>query len=117
MPGGHIIPLARTIDRSGLLYMTAIQVESKGYGYLEGCWCARLGKGADWTLLTSGGEEMFLRAYYFDDHDTSILPFVGLTRKEITAGMATLSAFVEYTEYPVSFDAGFEFIWQNGADK
>ena len=34
------------------------------------------------------------RAYYFDQHDTAILPFVGLTRKEITNGTATLSAFV-----------------------
>jgi hypothetical protein len=92
-----MIPLAKT-NRSGLLYMTAVQVESLGYGYLEGCWRVRLGQG-DWTLLTSGGEEMFLGAYYFDAHDTSILPFVGLTRKEMTPMhgrmKATMSAFVE----------------------
>lgn len=97
VPAGYMIPLAKT-NRSGLLYMTAIQVESQGYGYLEGCWRAKLGDD-DWTLLTSGGEEMFMGAYYFDNHDTSILPFVGLTRKEMTVMhgqmKATLSAFVE----------------------
>ena len=97
VPPGYMIPLAKT-NRSGLLYMTAVQVESLGYGYLEGCWRVRLGQG-DWTLLTSGGEEMFLGAYYFDAHDTSILPFVGLTRKEMTPMhgrmKATMSAFVE----------------------
>lgn len=97
VPPSFMIPLAKT-NRSGLLYMTAVQVESLGYGYLEGCWRVKLGDG-DWTLLTSGGEEMFMGAYYFDDHDTSILPFVGLTRKEMTSingqTKATLSAFVE----------------------
>jgi hypothetical protein len=97
VPPGFMIPLAKT-NRSGLLYMTAVQVESLGYGYLEGCWRAKLGDD-DWTLLTSGGEEMFMGAYYFDNHDTSILPFVGLTRKEMTSingqTKATLSAFVE----------------------
>ena len=114
VPAGYMIPLAKT-DRSGLLYMTAVQVESTGYGYLEGCWRAKLGD-AEWTQLTSGGEEMFMGAYYFDDRDTSILPFVGLTRKEVTNGRATLSAFVEYTEYPITFEDGLDFQWQNGAD-
>lgn len=97
VPSGYMIPLAKT-NRSGLLFMTAVQVESRGYGYLEGCWRVKLGNG-DWTLLTSGGEEMFMGAYYFDNHDTAILPFVGLTRKEMTSingqTKATLSAFVE----------------------
>jgi hypothetical protein len=55
-------------------------------------------------------------AYYFDNQDTAILPFVGLTRKEVTSGVSTLSAFVEYSEYPITFDeGGFQFVWQNGA--
>lgn len=37
-------------------------------------------------------------ADYFDSQDTAILPFVGLTRKEVTNGASTLSAFVEYSE-------------------
>ena len=49
-----------------------------------------------------------------------MLPFVGLTRKEMTpiGGQlrATLSAFVEYTEYPVTFEGGLDFQWQNGAE-
>lgn len=97
VPPGFMIPLAKT-NRSGLLFMTAVQVESFGYSYLEGCWRVKLGQD-DWVLLTSGGEEMFLGAYYFDNHDTAVLPFVGLTRKEMTPMngrvKATLSAFVE----------------------
>ena len=56
-------------------------------------------------------------AYYFGSHDTAILPFVGLTQKELREGKATLSAFVEYTQYPIAFpEGGTEFVWQNGAD-
>ena len=72
VPPGYMIPLART-NSSGLLYMTAIQAQSLGYGYLEGCWRVKLGADSNWTLLTSGGEENFMGVSRHDTADCQIV--------------------------------------------
>ena len=102
--------LASSFNKSGLLYLVTFSAESKNFFHQEACFRAILDYDNDVHYLSSGTEDLFLSAYYYNggiyhtDHS-------GLSYKD-DPGRVTAYKFFE--EDPMLFNEAFSIIWRCG---
>ena len=98
------------VQRSaGALFQVTLAASSSNFQYLEGCVRAYIdGKNA--TFLSSGTEDFFLSAFYFNEglfySDNS-----GLTYKD---NIGTMSAYKFFEDDPILFTKSFRLRWRCG---
>ena len=105
----ELISLANS-TRNGILYMVTLAAKSTDLNYLEGCFRLIGENGTKTQYLSSGTEDFFLSAYYFNkglyysDHS-------GLTYFEKPG---TMSAYKLFELDPVIFSGAFNLVWSCG---
>ena len=103
------ITLASVNNSAGAIFQVTLAANSSDFTYLEACMRVKI-DGGDVMYLSSGTEDFFLSAYYFNagvfHMDNS-----GLTSFE---GKGTLSAYKFFENDPVLFTKSVELIWRCG---
>ena len=106
----QFITLANVSNTAGALYQVTLAARSSDYNYLEACFRAHIDGDTSTTWLSSGTEDFFLSAYYFN---RGIYHFdnAGLTSK---AGPGTMSAYKFFENDPMLFTKSLQLIWRCG---
>jgi len=105
------LPLVET-KSNGAVWMVALAVESKNLNYLEGCVRMYLQGSKSPELLSSGTEDYFQSAFYFNAGEFH-LPEAGFTHANSTDG--SLSAYKVHDRDALFFSSGgFTMTWRNG---
>ena len=105
----EFLTLANIAKTAGAIYQVTLAVESNSSSYLEACMRAKIDGSPDYTWLSSGTEDFFLSAYYFNE-GVYHLPNAGLTYKK----NGTMSAYKFFEDDPLLFTSSFELIWRCG---
>ena len=95
--------------RAGALLLTQFDAAAANYGYLEACLRAYIDGAPEPLFLSSGAEDYFLSASYFDEGMFKT-PNSGLTFKD---GKGTLSAYKVHDRDPVVWKDGLKLVWRN----
>ena len=96
----------------GMLLSTFIDATSNDPNYLEGCFHITHGDGTE-NFLSSGTEDYFLSASYFDEGIFASSQ-AGLTWR---GDGGDLSAYKTHTRDLVPFHNGMQFVWRNNEDQ
>ena len=106
----EFITLVNTSNTAGMLFQVTLAANSTDFNYLEACMRARIDGTADTTWLSSGTEDFFLSAYYFN---RGLFHFEnsGLTFKD---NSGIMSAYKFFENDPLLFTKSFELIWRCG---
>jgi hypothetical protein len=113
---GSLLPVATVpSSNAGLLLMSAFEAVSGDYNFLEAC--VRFfpddpAGSSPPTFLSSGTEDYFLSASYFDEGQFTT-PASGLTYK---AGGGSMAAYKVHTRDTVLWQAGMLLDWKNDED-
>lgn len=102
--------LASSFNSSGLLYLVTFSTESKNFFHQEACFRAIIDNDDDIHYLSSGTEDLFLSAYYYNGgiyHTENS----GLSYKD-DPGRVTAYKFFEYD--PIFFNEAFSLVWRCG---
>jgi hypothetical protein len=95
---------------AGVLFQVTLAASSSDFTYLEGCMRAYIDGSNSTTYLSSGTEDFFLSAFYYNSglfhSDNS-----GLTYK---ANPGTMSAYKFFEDDPVLFSKSFRLRWRCG---
>ena len=106
------VNLTNIINTAGALYQVTLAAQGSSFSYLEGCMRVYI-DGDDKEhlhFLSSGTEDFFLSAYYFDKgvyHTDD----AGLT---YTDGKSTMSAYKFFEEDPILFTKSLRLVWRCG---
>ena len=104
------LPLVDRTKTAGAVYQITIAANSSNFYYLEACMRARIDGATDVTWLSSGTEDFFLSAYYFDAgvyHTENS----GLTYSN---GKGTMSVYKFFDNDPLLFSKSLELAWRCG---
>ena len=106
----EFIDLVDIYNTAGTLYQVTLAANSSDFTYLEGCMRAYIDGSNETTWLSSGTEDFFLSAFYFNAglffSDNS-----GLTYKENPGKM---SAYKFFEDDPILFKKSFRLRWRCG---
>lgn len=102
--------LATSNNSSGLLYQVTLAASSANFQYLEACFRALIDDDTKFQFLSSGTEDFFLSAFYYDEglYHTD---HAALTYKK---DPGTMSAYKFFEDDPVAFSKSFKLIWRCG---
>ena len=106
-------------DKDGVFFMHTLSWAAPNLNTLEGCYHWFSPHDAAWPgeLLSTGTEDFFDSAYYFDGGRFH-LPVSGFTHLNTSAntpyGSTTFSAYRFHKEDPLYFQRGLRFVWRNG---
>lgn len=106
-PSFQFLSLANS-TKNALIFMVNIAGESKDFNYLEGCLRILHGNNTQPSYLSSGTEDFFLSAYYYNegmyqtDHS-------GLTYLKHPG---TMSAYKIFADDPLIVNGGFHLLWR-----
>lgn len=103
------INVATINNISGLLYMTTFYGNSTDFTYLEACIRCKIDNDSEYQFLSSGTEDYFLSAYYFNN-GTYTNQNAGLTWKQKPGQM---SAYKYFEFDPILFTNSLELLWRN----
>ena len=105
-----LVNTSNTSNTAGMLFQVTLAANSTDFNYLEACFRARIDGSDNVTWLSSGTEDFFLSAYYFNrgtfHHENS-----GLTYKSNPGAM---SAYKFFENDPLLFSKSFELVWRCG---
>ena len=113
----QFITLANISNSAGAVLQVTLAGNSSDYNYLEACFRAVIDGSSSTTFLSSGTEDFFLSAYYFN-RGIYHLDNAGLTSK---TGKGTMSAYKFFENDPLLFSKSLSLVWRcgetiNGAD-
>ncbi len=106
----EFITLANITGTAGALFQVTIAAASTDYNYLEACMRANIDDDKNTTWLSSGTEDFFLSAYYFNK-GAYHLDNAGLTFKD---GKGTMSAYKFFENDPILFTKSLVLTWRCG---
>ena len=105
----EFITLAKVEDSAGAVFMVTLAANSTDYNYLEACMRVVI-DGGDTMFLSSGTEDFFLSAYYFNK-GVHHFENAGLTSEE---GKGIMSAYKFFERDPLLFTKSLELTWRCG---
>ena len=105
----EFITLAKVENSAGAVFMVTLAANSTDYNYLEACMRVVI-DGGDVMFLSSGTEDFFLSAYYFNK-GVHHFDNAGLTSKE---GVGTMSAYKFFERDPLLFTKSLQLMWRCG---
>ena len=89
-----------------------MNVQSETANFMEGCMRAHIDGNNKTTFLSSGTEDFFLSAYYFNRGGYHGF-HSGLTHKSSDANGTQIVAYKFFVDDPVLFSKSFQLIWRN----
>jgi len=98
----------------GALFMVTIAAESSDLNYLEACFRAYLDGNSEPQFLSSGTEDFFLSAFYYNGGQYATSQS-GLTHFD-TGNPTYLSMYKFFQRDPVIFQKGMRLVWRNMED-
>ncbi|XP_068755557.1 uncharacterized protein [Montipora capricornis] len=104
----EFLPLADIKSSAGALFMVTMVAESSNLVFLEGCMRAYIDGSNKTTWLSSGTEDFFLSAFYFNE-GLYHLPNAGLTFLD---RHGRVSAYKFFENDPLLFTKSFELWWR-----
>ena len=104
----EFLPLAQVKNSAGALFMVTLVASSSNLVFLEGCMRSYIDGSNKTTWLSSGTEDFFLSAYYFDK-GLYHLDNAGLTYLN-KSGL--VSAYKFFENDPLLFTKSFELWWR-----
>lgn len=104
------LPLTFVRNSAGAVFLVTLVANSSNLLFLEGCMRAYIDGSNKTTWLSSGTEDFFLSAYYFDG-GTYHQDNAGLTYLK-TEPWSTLSAYKFFENDPVLFTKSLELWWR-----
>lgn len=106
----QFLTLVKTGETAGMLFQVTLAANSTDFNYLEACMRAKIDGASNTTWLSSGTEDFFLSAYYFNrgtfHFDNSGLTYIN------PPGM--MSAYKFFENDPLLFTKSLELIWRCG---
>ena len=105
----EFLRLAQVNNSAGALFMVTLAANSSHLGFLEGCMRSYIDGGNRTTWLSSGTEDFFLSAYYFDK-GLYHLDNAGLTYLDRNDSL--VSAYKFFENDPLLFTKSFELWWR-----
>jgi hypothetical protein len=106
----QFLDLANVQSSSGVLFQVTLAANSSTFHYLEACMRAYIDDSNSTTWLSSGTEDFFLSAYYFNEgifhSDNSGLTYV--------KGPGTMSAYKFFENDPILFTKSLRLRWRSG---
>ncbi|XP_066924957.1 uncharacterized protein [Clytia hemisphaerica] len=102
------IDLARSIKENGLLFMVTLAANSTDFNYLEGCFRLCTRDHTDVQYLSSGTEDFFLSAFYYNK-GVYHTQHAGLTYFQHPG---TMSAYKIFASDPLIFKDSFHLLWR-----
>lgn len=106
----EFVTLANISSSAGAVFMVTLAAQSTDYNYLEACMRAHIDGSEQTTWLSSGTEDFFLSAYYFNK-GIYHLDNAGLTYKDSKGSM---SAYKFFENDPLLFSKSFTLVWRCG---
>ena len=107
----EMLLLAQTSEpTAGMLFQVTLAANSTDFNYLEACMRTRIDNDTNVTFLSSGTEDFFLSAYYFNrgvfhgEHS-------GLTYIQ---SPGVMSAYKFFESDPILFTKSFQLMWRCG---
>lgn len=110
VPALQFMDLARTEGKAGMLFLVTFDVRCATDVFMEGCMRANIDD-EKVTFLSSGTEDFFLSAYYFNQGNYNGFQS-GLIRKQ-TKGMQEIVAYKFFVDDPIVFRNYFRLFWRN----
>lgn len=107
----QFITLSNSTNAGGFLFLVTLNVQSDTPQFMEGCMRARIDGDNKTTFLSSGTEDFFLSAFYFNRgvyHGFQS----GLTYNSSVNG-TQIVAYKFFVDDPVLFSKSFQLIWRN----
>jgi hypothetical protein len=99
--------------KSGIVIAVMISAEGYKFNFLEGCIRASIDGGSKQVLVSSGTEDYFQSAFYFDA-GIFAFPKVGLTHLNGKTHPNSFSAYKIHIDDPLVFQNGIQLTWRNG---
>ena len=106
----QFVTLANISNSAGAVFMVTLAAMSTDYNYLEACMRAYIDGSDQTTWLSSGTEDFFLSAYYFNK-GIYHLDNAGLTFKDSKGSM---SAYKFFENDPLLFTKSLALVWRCG---
>ena len=106
----QFVTLANISSSAGAVFMVTLAATSTDYNYLEACMRAYIDGDQQTMWLSSGTEDFFLSAYYFN-RDIYHLDNAGLTYKD---NKGTMSAYKFFENDPLLFSKSLALVWRCG---
>lgn len=106
----QFITLANISNSAGAVFMVMLTAQSTDYNYLEACMRAYIDGSNQTTWLSSGTEDFFLSAYYFNK-GIYHMDNAGLTFKDTKGSM---SAYKFFENDPLLFTKSLVLMWRCG---
>jgi hypothetical protein len=108
----EFISLVDVKNTAGMLYQVTLAANSTDFNYLEACMRAVIDGSPNTTWLSSGTEDFFLSAYYFNrgtfHHDNSGLTYLSKSPASV------MSAYKFFENDPLLFTKSLQLIWRCG---
>eukprot|EP01102_Stenamoeba_stenopodia_P004782 TRINITY_DN15143_c0_g1_i1.p1 TRINITY_DN15143_c0_g1~~TRINITY_DN15143_c0_g1_i1.p1 ORF type:complete len:367 (-),score=99.63 TRINITY_DN15143_c0_g1_i1:74-1096(-) len=108
--------LASVNSSAGALFMVTIEAESLDLNFLEACFRAYIDGASQPQFLSSGTEDFFLSAFYFNG-GLFTTSQSGLTHFDVpSGGEQKISMYKFFQRDPVLFTDSFQLVWRNWED-
>ena len=106
----QFLDLVNISSSSGVLFQVTLAANGSSFQYLEACMRAYIDGSNSTTWLSSGTEDFFLSAYYFNEgiyhSDNSGLTYIN--------GPGIMSAYKFFENDPLLFTKSFRLQWRSG---
>ena len=108
----QFVTLSNTANKSGMLFLVTFNIKSESATFMEGCVRAIIDGSNETTFLSSGTEDFFLSAFYFNGGEYHGF-HSGLTYKSETGPSTQIVAYKFFVDDPILFTKSFKLIWRN----
>lgn len=108
----EFITLSNSTETGGMLFLVTLNVQSESPQFMEGCMRAVIDSVNETSFLSSGTEDFFLSAYYFNSGEYHGFQ-AGLTFKSNSTKNTQIVAYKLFVDDPVVFSKSFRLIWRN----
>ena len=108
----EFVTLSNTTNKAGMVFLVTFNVVSNSSTFMEGCVRANIDNADETTFLSSGTEDFFLSAYYFNKGEYQGFQS-GLTYKSENGDPTQIVAYKFFVDDPIFFRKSFKLIWRN----
>ena len=108
----EFVTLSNTTSKAGMLFLVTFNVVSNSSTFMEGCVRAKIDSSGETTFLSSGTEDFFLSAFYFNKGEYQGFQS-GLTYKSKSGDPTQIVAYKFFVDDPILFRKSFQLIWRN----
>jgi hypothetical protein len=117
VPPLDITTLSNSINKAGMLFLVTFDITSDTPTFMEGCIRANIDDSGETTFLSSGTEDFFLSAYYFNLGSYQGYQS-GLTYKhqDGSDGSTRIVAYKFFLDDPVLFKKSLHLMWRNNEE-